>query len=140
MTAIPLAPFTVRRLLCLLLLICLPLQSFALQMEDVARMTPAGVAHELDHLQERLHHHHADDDDSDAEGAVHYDNSEASIEHTEKHGHCCAQLLLKPLAAPFLPFEAAFATGGEPVLSTPHPYLDGPQRPPSFAPGPAAGG
>ena len=126
-----------RRLLCLLLLICLPLQSFAMQMEDVARMTPAGVAHELDHLQERLHHHHAAENDS---GAVHYDDSEASIEHSDKHGHCCAQLLLKPLAAQFLPFEAAFATGGEPMVSTPHPYLDGPQRPPSSTPGPAAGG
>ncbi len=125
----------VRHFLCLLLLICLPLQSFAAQMGDVQRVTPAGMAHELDHLQERLHHHHDDDD-----GAVHYDNSEESQEHSEKHSHCCVQLLFKPMAALFTPFDVPLAKSMAVIVSTPHPYLDGPHRPPAFAPGLAAGG
>ena len=116
-------------------------------MANFQRVTPAGVAHQLDHLQERHHHHHVDNDDAinndgvaNSDGAVHYDTSKESLEHTDKHGHCGMQLLFRPAGALFTPFQVPLATGMEPLVSTPHPYLDGPQRPPSFAPGLAAGG
>ena len=121
-----------RRLFCLLLLICLPLQSFAAQVAGV-RVAGAGAAHVLAHASD-LHHHHHDD------GQVHYDDSSESARHT--HDASSSALHLLPEAAPrlFLPALPARADRFERAGHMPNPYLDDPQRPPASAPGLAAGG
>lgn len=120
------------RLLCLLLLICLPLHSFAAQIAAIG-LASAGAQHQLAHSVD-LHHHHHDD------GEVHYDDSDASVDHTHEHA-ATVQLLLPAPASLIPPLQiASLADPAEPVSHIPHPYLDDPQRPPAFAPGLTAGG
>lgn len=122
-----------RQLFCLLLLICLPLQSFAMQLGGVQRFDAAGLSHEFEHVQD-LHHHH------EADGTVHYDDSEASIEHTDDRSPCSQHSLLKPSTVLFDHIAVSRAARADLVQYIPLPYLEEPQRPPSFAPGLAAGG
>lgn len=120
-----------RRLFCLLLLICLPLQSFAAQIGGV-RLAGSGTAHQLDHANHVYHHHHHD-------GKVHYDESDQSVQHSHEPS-ATVQHFLPKAAALFIPLTVSLAERGDPVSCIPHPYLDDPQRPPAFAPGLAAGG
>jgi hypothetical protein len=122
----------VRRLFCLLLLICLPLQSFALQIVGV-RLAGTGAAHLLAHA-EHVHHHHHDD------GKVHYDESDESIQHSHEPSATVQHLLPKAAAALFSPLTVSFADRADPTSYIPDPYLVDPQRPPAFTPGLAAGG
>lgn len=121
-----------RRLLCLLLLICLPLQSFAAQIAGV-RMAAPGTAHQLAHADDVHHHHH----DS---GKVHYDESDESVQHSHESSSTVQQLLPKAACVLFCPLIVSIAYPLRPVSYIPDPYLDDPQRPPAFAPGLATGG
>ncbi|WEF32961.1 hypothetical protein [Pseudoduganella chitinolytica] len=114
-----------RHLLCLLLMLCLPLQSFALQWEHVL----AGditLAHEVEH-DEHVQHHH------DADGTVHYDNSEDSAHHVQDHS-CTPQPAAMPLPLPALvvPEPVGFLRPAG-TAAPPDPLLDCPHRPPSRA-------
>lgn len=120
-----------RRLFCLLLLICLPLQSFAAQVAWV-RLAGAGAAHLLAHAGQ-VHHHHHDD------GVVHYEDSDESAQHSHD-ASAGAQHLLPPAPLLFNPVKAALAGPSRHGERLPDPCLDDSQRPPAFAPGVAAGG
>ncbi len=122
-----------RQLLCILLLICLPLQSFASQSAGVRQPDAAGLRHVLDHAEDRHHHHEGD-------GSIHYDESDESVEHTCEGSPAPQQSLLNP--APALVCQLVISRADSPDLAAylPLPYLEVPQRPPSFAPGLAAGG
>lgn len=68
-----------RRLLCLLLLVLLPLHGFAaLQGTATPSETAKELTHELDH-QYGISHHHGDD------GDIHYDDSGESSQHFAEH-------------------------------------------------------
>lgn len=115
-----------RRLICILLLICLPLQSFAMQGGALPFGTTSDrdVTHALAHAEEIEHHHHEDD------GKVHYDNSEESVQHIQDHSSS-AQIAY--LAEPFQQMapEQLASEGGDAVPRyIPDPFLDNPLRPP----------
>lgn len=120
------------RLFCLLLLICLPLQSFALQIAGV-RLAGTGTTHQLEHA-DHVHHHHHDD------GKVHYDESDESEQHSHEPSATAQNPGPKMERALFSPLNDSLADRIDPVSYIPDPYLDDPQRPPAFAPGLAAGG
>lgn len=120
-----------RRLFCLLLLICLPLQSFAAQVAAV-RVAAGGSLHVLAHASDAHHHHHDD-------GVVHYDDSDESVQHTHDASAGAQHLLPEPPRL-FTPAQVALAGPFERGGHIPDPYLDDPQRPPAFAPGVAARG
>lgn len=121
-----------RRLFCLLLLICLPLQSFALQIAGI-RLASTGTTHQLEHASDVHHHHHHD-------GKVHYDESDESVRHSHEPLTTMQHLVPKAEPALFSPMIVSLADQVDPVSYIPDPYLDDPQRPPAFAPGLAAGG
>jgi len=115
----------VRRYFCLLLLICLPLQSFALQ---GGRLLSVGIAHELQHDQGIQHHHH------DEDGSVHYDKSDESEQHVAEHSASSHSVWVPAAAPPQMPVAAArLLAQAEPVRFIPAPFLDGPHRPPASA-------
>jgi hypothetical protein len=111
----------VRRLFCILLMICLPLQAFAWQ----GSLPPlGGVAHQLDHEND-VHHHH------DADGSVHYDHSEESVDHVQD-GSSCGQFYNLPVTSVLIAPGPAGATLAVDVPRfIPKPFLDGPHRPPA---------
>lgn len=110
-----------RRIICLLLLVCLPLQGFALPW---SMSTPAaGVLHEIDHDEGRLHHH-------DDGGSVHYDDSEESAEHLQDHSSPQPVALIAP-QLPGVPPEPAMAAVGGDSSFLPDPLPDRLQRPPA---------
>lgn len=112
-----------RHLLCLLLMLCLPLQSFALQWEHVLAGETT-LAHEIEH-DEHVPHHHDDD------GAIHYGDSDESARHAQDHPGSP-----QPAA---IPLTVQAGTAAELVsLVRPHgpapmpdPLLGCPHRPPS---------
>lgn len=113
-----------RRFFCLLLLICLPLQSFALQ---GGQLLSAGIAHELQHDQGVQHHH-------DEDGSVHYDQSDESEQHAAEHSASSHSVWAPAALPPPMPEAAArLLARGEPARSIPAPFLDGPHRPPAPA-------
>lgn len=114
-----------RKFFCLLLLICLPLQSFALQGRA---LLSEGLAHTLQHDQ-GVQHHHADD------GAVQYDDSDASHDHAAKHSAAShlAWSTAPHYVLPTLPAGTQYCAHRPCFLSDPLP--DGPHKPPSFFPG-----
>lgn len=123
----------VRRIVHILLLFCLPLYGFAMQgsLPPVAGAAP--LAHALAH-DEGIHHHHEED------GSVHYDESDASLDHAQEHSSSCQPAGCGFPRLTIAPERAASATGAYLVQAVPEPFLDGPHRPPAFAPGHAAGG
>ena len=121
------------RLLCLLLLVLLPLQSLASQKGGVRAPGDAAVLHEIAHAEEVLHHH---DDD----GTIHYDDSSESLQHVDDHCSCSHLCLLIPAFATLSEDAGTQARYPDPVSFIPDPWLDDPQRPPSHTPGFAAGG
>ncbi|GGY85996.1 hypothetical protein ACFFTM_16840 [Pseudoduganella plicata] len=113
-----------RLLLCLLLTLCLPLQSFALQWEPVlaGKMT---LAHEVEHDKRVQHHHHEKD------GTVHYDQSDESAKHVQDHT-CTPQPAAVPLPPlPVLPPQLISIVRPDGPAPMPDPFLDCPHRPPS---------
>ncbi|QBE62362.1 hypothetical protein [Pseudoduganella lutea] len=112
-----------RHLLCILLMLCLPLQSFALQWEHVLAGETT-LAHEIEH-DEHVPHHHDDD------GDVHYDNSDESAKHVQDHT-CSPQPAAIPLASEaVLPTQLISIVRPDGPAPMPDPLLDCPQRPPS---------
>ena len=115
-----------RRLICILLLMCLPLQSFAFQGGSSASGPDMTFAHEILH-DEQVQHHHDDD------GSVHYDNSEESAQHIQDHS--CSQqpagFWMPKRASP--PEQLVSVAVLEFYRFIPDPYLDSPLRPPARA-------
>ncbi|MEW6371152.1 MAG: hypothetical protein AB1584_09460 [Pseudomonadota bacterium] len=123
-----------RRIVHILLLLCLPLYGFAMQ----GSLPPAGDAvsfvHELEHDEGVPHHHHEED------GSVHYDESDESLDHAQEHssplqpvGFGLPRLVLPPE-------QPVSELGPYVARSVPEPFLEGPHRPPSSSLGHAAGG
>lgn len=117
------------RLICILLLICLPLQSFAMQ-SGVLAAGPGnehGFTHALAHAEEIEHHHH------DEDGSLHFDDSDESVQHVHDH---CSSAQAAFLAEPFkqiAPAQPASETGDATARYIPDPFLDSPLRPPLTA-------
>ena len=117
-----------RRLICLCLLLCVPLYGFAMQWGPLLVGTGTTLAHEVAHDQ-RLQHH------LDADGSVHFDNSDASAQHLADH----------PTSPhPAYPVVPGIAVPPDQLLgmAVPHvpawlpdPFQDCLQRPPSPFPG-----
>jgi hypothetical protein len=123
-----------RRIITILLLLCLPMYGFAMQGSLPQAYGAGSLAHAVAHDENILHHHHEDD------GSVHYDASEKSLAHAQDH-HSCAQAidLLIPLA--IVPPEQLLSGVIVPAAEAlTEPFLDGPRKPPRHAPGHAAGG
>jgi hypothetical protein len=115
---------TMQRLLCLLLLICLPLQSFALQGRQ---LLSADIAHELQH-EHGVHHHHDDD------GAIYYDTSDESLEHALDHAGSSTSVWSDGPGALCVPLIESVSAGlPEPPRFIPDRWPDCPHRPPSSA-------
>lgn len=115
-----------RRLICILLLMCLPLQSFALQGGSMLFGTDASLEHEIAHDDHVPHHH-------DGDGSLHYDDSEESSEHVQDHSNCSQPADLSVPKLPVAPEQLVSLVKLEFSRFIPDPYLDGPLRPPSPA-------
>lgn len=115
-----------RRLLYILLMFCLPLQGFAMQWGQAIQAEEITLAHEMLHDEHVSHHHEAD-------GTLHFDSSDESIQHVQDHS-CSAQpvgLFLPALApAPLQLVERI--TVGDAVFYA-DAMLELPHRPPAFA-------
>lgn len=121
-----------RRLLCLFLLICLPLHSFAMQLGGVHALIGSGLVHEVVHDQGIEHHH-------DQDGSIHYDQSDESEQHVQEH--CGAAQFILPVS--FSATLPGTPQGERPLVRPtfiPHPHLEDPDRPPVPAPGFRTGG
>ena len=122
-----------RRILHILLLLCLPLYAFAMQGETTPAGMPAPGAqvlvHVLEHQAGIAHHHHEED------GSTHYDDSKESLDHVQEHSSCQqpANVSLPRLGSPpETLLSRVLAYRARTVLE---PFLDGPHRPPAFVPG-----
>lgn len=117
-----------RRLLCILLLMCLPLHSIAMQGGGLLDDNTATISHELEH-DEGVSHHHEDD------GSVHYDDSDESQQHSQDH-YASAQPVAP--AAGFSPAPPPPLVASAPALAArflPELFPDCPHRPPALSPG-----
>lgn len=115
-----------RRLICILLLLCLPLHSFAMQ-GGALLLGSAGeisIVHELEH-DERVEHHHDDN------GSVHYDDSDESAQHIQDHSSSPQPAYLTGPNLPLAPMQLACAAQDAVVHFIPTPFLDSPLRPPA---------
>lgn len=115
-----------RRLICILLLMCLPLQSFALQGGAVMFGSNVSMEHEIAHDGHVPHHH-------DGDGSLHYDDSEESSEHVQDHSSCTQPADLSVPKLPVAPEQLVSLVKTEFSRFIPDPYLDGPLRPPAPA-------
>lgn len=123
-----------RRIITLLLLLCLPLYGFSMQGGLSQAYGGQSLAHAVAHDENILHHHHEDDD------SVHYDTSDQSLAHAQDH-HSCAQPADLLLPSLFVPPEQLLSSVAVPAAEAlTEPFLDGPRKPPRHAPGHAAGG
>lgn len=122
-----------RRLLCILLLICLPLQSFASQLVGLQSLRVSGMVHEVERLAQ-LHHHH------DGHGSAHYDESDESVAHADEHSGVVQFSVLNRSNLDFRVSLSSFFDFPDPASYVPNSFADDPQRPPAFAPGLATGG
>jgi hypothetical protein len=125
----PFLRIPVRRFICLLLFLCLPLQSFAVQGGAPLFGSAGGgsIAHEVDHAAEIAHHH---DDD----GSVHYDESDESVQHIQDHSSAAQAAHPATPFHPVAPEQPARVFAGMAARFIPDPYLDSPLRPPARAP------
>jgi hypothetical protein len=124
-----------RRIVHILLLLCLPLYGFAMQAGLPTAVGTTSIIHELDH-EDGVHHHHHHKDD----GSVHYDESDESLDHAQEHstssqsaGVSFSRLSVpaEQLVSELVPYVAQ---------AVPEPFLDGPHRPPASSLGQTAGG
>lgn len=115
-----------RRILTILLMLCLPLQTLAMQCERVLAADMTMLAHVIEH-DNRVLHHHGDD------GSVHYDDSDESAKHVLDHS-CSPQPagMLPPMRMP-VPVEFVSVAPPEAVPFVPDPLPDLPLRPPAFS-------
>ena len=114
-----------RRLICIWLLLCLPLQGFAMQWAPLLAADAVSITHQIEH-DEHVQHHHHDDDDS-----IHYDDSDESVQHVLDHSTSppAADLVAEPLLG--VPAELITLVVPERSSSIPDPSIPGPQRPPA---------
>ncbi|NML63450.1 hypothetical protein HHL21_20620 [Massilia sp. RP-1-19] len=122
-----------RRLICIALLMCLPLQSFALQVGALLSGGGANMAHQIEHDNHVQHHH-------DGDGSVHYDDSDESAQHAQDHTCSPQPADLSVPKLPSAPEQLVSVLKAEFSRFIPDPYLDDPLRPPSPAPGQTAEG
>jgi hypothetical protein len=114
----------VRRFLCILLMLFLPLQSFALHMGGNASAMGFDIGHEIDHLVGASHHH---DDDH---GSVHYDNSGESAHHFAEHAAGASCIALPSTAVLPCPIALSSIVIPDPGHYLPEPFPERLQRPP----------
>lgn len=113
-----------RRLVCIFLLLCLPLHTFAMQGGWLSAGNAFDIAHEIEHLQGESHHHEDD-------GSIHYDESTESTQHSADHACCQPTASLPSEMVPQLniePFSIAIVSLG---VAVPERFPERPQRPPS---------
>jgi len=123
-----------RRIVYILLLLCLPMYGFAMQGSLPPVADAVSLIHELEH-DEGIHHHHHEDD-----GSIHYDESDASLDHAHEHSSP-SQPVGFGLPHLVLPPEQPVSELGPYVAqAVPEPFLDGPHRPPASSLGHTAGG
>lgn len=118
-----------RRLFCLLLLICLPLQSIAMQGQWLSVGAASDLMHEIAHDEGVLHHHH------NGSSNMHFDDSDESVQHVLDHS-TTPQTIDPPAPMPAPVFiELISLAHGERSQFLPEPLPDCPHRPParSFA-------
>ncbi len=117
-----------RRFFCILLLLCLPLQGFAMQwgMAWASDAAPPAqeVVHEVMH-EEHISHHHEED------GTLHVDDSEESVQHVQDHSVPPQPVTLTASLAPIAPPELVSPVVAERVQIIPDPMLECPHRPPA---------
>ena len=115
-----------RRLICILLLLWLPLQSFAMHGASLLPGPGTGMSHVIDHDNQVQHHH-------DEDGSTHYDQSDESAQHVQDHS--CSPQPAYPSASklPTVPEQLVSVTIPEFARFIPDPFLDGPLRPPAPA-------
>lgn len=115
-----------RRLFCILLMFCLPLQGFAMPWGQAMQASEQSLMHEVLH-DEHVSHHHEDD------GSIHIDDSDESSRHIEDHSSSPQPV---GLPIPFLvaaPLELVHTVSGDLVAFIPDPMLALPHRPPASA-------
>lgn len=114
-----------RRIVCLLLMLLLPLHSVALQSGTSSPEVAYNIAHEIDHLIGATHHH------DDTHGSVHYDKSGDSMKHFADHsaGHPCVGL--PPTLQPVASVEKSASVAEMLKHFLPAPFPDRLHRPPS---------
>jgi hypothetical protein len=113
-----------RRFLCILLMLLLPLQGFAMQRNQAIQTGDLSFVHEVLH-DEHISHHHEDD------GSVHFDSSDESVQHVQDHS--CSPPpggLFVPELAP-APNELVETVSIHLVTFIPDPMLEMPHRPPA---------
>lgn len=114
-----------RRLICILLLMCLPLQSFALQAGSFVFGAGVNLAHEIAHEEKIQHHHH------EVDNSVHYDDSDESAQHALDHSSCQQPAGVWTSTLPSSPDQVVSVSAPEFSCFIPDPYLDSPLRPPA---------
>lgn len=122
-----------RKLIYLLMLVCLPLHGFAMGGSVAPVAGAAALVHQFQH-DDGVQHHHEDD------GSIHYDDSDESREHAQEHSSLSqpAGFGQPRLTLPSEP--PASEAGAYVARAVPEPFLDGPHKPPASSPGQAAGG
>jgi hypothetical protein len=114
----------VRRLICIFLLLCLPLQSFAMQSGWLSTGHAFNLAHELEHIEGVSHHH-------DADNTVHYDDSSDSTQHSLEYSATSHQAPALPSFAMPPGVVTMQSVGHQEIRNfIPDPIPDRPQRPP----------
>lgn len=115
-----------RRLLCILLMLCLPLQGFAMQWGAAIQTSEMSLLHEVLHEEQVSHHHESD-------GSIHYDHSDESSQHIQDHSSSPqpAGLIVALNSAP--PLQLVSVLHSEFTQFVPDPLLDSPHKPPTFA-------
>lgn len=81
-----------RRFICILLLMLLPLHGFAMQSGELGQHA-YDFAHEIEHATDVSHHHEAD-------GTTHYDQSDESVQHALDNTTFTQAVALPSLALP----------------------------------------
>jgi hypothetical protein len=114
---------SVRRLLCIFLLLLLPLHSFAVQGGWFSPENAFDIAHEIEHLDGTSHHH---DDD----GSIHYDDSGESAKHFSEHSASQQAATLPSTAPLLLTLTLLSVTRNELRQYISDPIPERPQRPP----------
>jgi len=116
-----------RRFFCILLLLCLPLQSIAMHCERMLAADVTMLAHAIE-ADDQSAHHHGDD------GSVHYaDGADESAQHVLDHSCSPQPATMAPAVALLLSLEPVTHAPPDALPFVPDPHLDDPLRPPAFS-------
>ena len=122
-----------RRIIYILLLLCLPVYGFAMQGGLPHAYGLGSLAHEVEH-DEGIQHHHEDD------GSIHYDESDESFDHAQDHSSSQQPAGASLPTPAVVPEQLVSSLTVFMARAAPEPFLDGPRKPPRPSPGHAAGG